>query len=361
MQSSGHWYFTLKDENAAINCAMFRQSNITVRFRPDNGMKVRVFGSVGLYAKTGSYQFYADSMEQDGLGELYLRFEALKNKLMAQGLFDASLKKQLPLLPKGIGVVTSPTGAVIHDICRVAWRRFPGMPIYLYPVKVQGDGAAYEIAQGITTLDRYDPVDVIIIGRGGGSLQDLWAFNEEVVARTVYACHKPVVSAVGHETDFTICDFAADCRAATPSAAAEITVPRKQDIALQIDDFEKCCQRIMNTVIDQYRIRITSLESRIRMNSAQKKTEQTLQRIIHIQEKMTHLMENNIAKKMHRIEMARAKILSANPDEVLKRGYAMVTSNNMHVTSVQNLMRGQSINVRMRDGSADAVVEIIHQ
>ena len=225
--TSGHWYFTLKDEEAAINCAMFRQAAMGVRFRPENGQRVRLFGSVGLYARTGSYQFYADAMEPDGLGELYLRFEALKQKLAAEGLFDPSLKKPLPLLPRGVGIVTSRTGAVVHDIARVSWLRYPGMPLYLCPVKVQGEGAAAEIAAAIRLLDAFADVDVMIVGRGGGSMEDLWAFNEEVVARAIARCHTPVVSAVGHETDVTIADFVADVRAPTPSAAAELAVPEQ--------------------------------------------------------------------------------------------------------------------------------------
>ena len=223
--TSGHWYFTLKDEEAAINCAMFRQAAMGVRFRPENGQRVRLFGGVGLYARTGAYQFYADAMEPDGLGELYLRFEALKQKLAAEGLFDPSLKKPLPLLPRGVGIVTSRTGAVVHDIVRVSWRRYPGMPLYLCPVKVQGEGAAAEIAAAIRLLDGFEGAEVIIVGRGGGSMEDLWAFNEEVVARAIARCHTPVVSAVGHETDVTIADFVADVRAPTPSAAAELAVP----------------------------------------------------------------------------------------------------------------------------------------
>ena len=218
---SGHWYFTLKDEEAAISCVMFRQAAQTVRFQPENGMSVRLTGSVSLYVKTGSYQFYGERMEQEGLGELYLRFERLKQKLLAEGLFDPSLKKPLPLLPRGIGIVTSSTGAVVHDICTVTWRRNPAMPLYLCPVKVQGEGAAKEIAAAIRRLDRMPEAEVLIVGRGGGSMEDLWPFNEEIVARAIAACQTPVVSAVGHETDFTIADFAADMRAPTPSAAAK--------------------------------------------------------------------------------------------------------------------------------------------
>ena len=215
--SSGHWYFTLKDEQSRIDCALFRQYAYGVRFRPQDGMKVLVSGTAGLYVQGGKYQFYADGMEQDGMGELYQRYLQLKEKLTAEGLFDASRKRPLPLLPRKVGIVTSSSGAVLHDIRTVAGRRFPGIPLVLRPAQVQGEGAAQDIAAGLAQIARVPGVDVVIVGRGGGSMEDLWAFNEEIVVRAVAACPVPVISAVGHETDTTLCDFAADMRAPTPS------------------------------------------------------------------------------------------------------------------------------------------------
>ena len=222
---SGHLYFSLKDEQARIQCVMFRQDASRLAFDPQDGMRVELQGSVSLYTAAGSYQFYAVGMQPDGLGVLYQRYEELRRRLTAEGLFDAGRKRPLPLLPRLVGVVTARTGAVIHDIARVSARRFPGVQLVLCPAQVQGEGAAADIVRGIRALSALPDMDVIIIGRGGGSLEDLWAFNEEAVVRAVAACPVPVISAVGHETDVTLSDFAADVRAATPSAAAELAVP----------------------------------------------------------------------------------------------------------------------------------------
>ena len=226
--SSGHWYFTLKDEQSRIQCVCYRQNAMRIQFQPENGMKVVLTGAVGLYTVSGAYQFYAENITQDGVGELYLKYEALKNKLLKEGLFDVAKKRQLPLLPRAVGVVTSRSGAVIHDIATVTRRRYPAMQIILRPAQVQGEGAAEDIAQGIAEISMLPQVDVIIVGRGGGSLEDLWAFNEEIVVRAIAACPVPVVSAVGHEVDVTLSDLAADLRAATPSAAAELCVPERE-------------------------------------------------------------------------------------------------------------------------------------
>ena len=221
--SSGHWYFTLKDERCRIAAVMFRQNAMRMSIRPMDGMSVIVSGQVGLYSEGGSYQITCDSMRPDGIGTLYQQFEALKKRLAAEGLFDEEHKRRLPYRPKKIAVVTSETGAVLHDICMVSRARDPGVPLVLVPVQVQGAGAAESIAQGIRRAAKIPEVEVVIVGRGGGSMEDLWAFNEEIVARAIYDCPIPVISAVGHETDFTIADFVADRRAATPSNAAEMT------------------------------------------------------------------------------------------------------------------------------------------
>ena len=228
--ASGHWYFSLKDENSRIQCVMFRQYNMALRLRPQDGMRVVLRGSVGLYVSSGSYQFYAEHMQEDGVGELFLRFNALKEKLLKEGLFDPMRKRPLPLLPRAVGIVTSASGAVLHDIKTVSGRRFPGLPLILRPAQVQGEGAAEDLARGLQEIAALPQVDVVIIGRGGGSMEDLWAFNEEILVRAVAACGKPVISAVGHETDTTLCDFAADMRAPTPSAAAELAVPDRAEL-----------------------------------------------------------------------------------------------------------------------------------
>ncbi len=378
---SGHWYFTLKDEEAAINCAMFRQSAASVRFRPENGQRVKLTGTVGLYSKTGSYQFYADSMEQAGVGDLYLQFEALKRKLSNEGLFDASLKKPVPFLPRGVGVVTSKTGAVVHDIARVSWRRFPGMTLYLCPVKVQGEGAAREIANGLLLLDSMPEVDVIIVGRGGGSMEDLWAFNEERVARAIALCQTPVISAVGHETDFTIADFVADLRAATPSAAAELAVPERESleagIQLMMDKLHSHLQRR----IDSKRLCLTEVQKRLTATSPAERRERMasslaaaqlrvqaamrqafdkrLGRLEQALSRMHPAMDNALLRKRHRLENAALHMRTASPVETMKRGYAVVTRDGSLVRSAQTLHPGDRLTVRFAEGSAHTIVHSI--
>ena len=380
---SGHWYFTLKDEEAAINCAMFRQSAMDVRFRPENGQRVRLYGSVGLYAKTGSYQFYADTMEQEGLGELYLRFEALKRKLAAEGLFDASLKKPLPLLPRGVGIVTSRTGAVVHDIMHVAWRRFPGMPLYLCPVKVQGEGAAAEIARGIYLLDRLPQAEVIIVGRGGGSMEDLWAFNEESVARAIASCHTPVVSAVGHETDFTIADFAADLRAPTPSAAAELTVPEKASLTGALDLYCGRLQASLQQHIQSERVRLGLLQKRLTEASPLRRGERMRSSLLTMQARMNAAAEKALLQKQksldalsprvsasaaaglksmeYRLKQAALRLHASGPMETMKRGYAIVTRREKAIRGTADVRAGDRLTVHMADGRIQTLAESIER
>lgn len=376
---SGHWYFTLKDEDAAVSCAMFRQAAMGLNFRPENGQRVRVYGNVGLYVKTGSYQLYADAMEPDGVGELYLRFEALKRKLSAEGLFDASRKKPIPPLPCGVGIATSKTGAVVHDIARVSWRRFPGMPLYLYPVRVQGDGAAQEIAAGIRALDAMSEVDVIIVGRGGGSMEDLWAFNEEIVARAIADCRKPVISAVGHETDFTIADFVADLRAATPSAAAELAVPQKdallEDVAFLADRLDAAASRCLS----RKRLMITALHGRIAaqspaQRSARMRTSlhaaslrletlmqgslaQRRRQLDQLLPRMELLMQSVLASRRHRLEEAAVRLKASGPMETMRRGYAVVMKNGSVLKSAQAAHGGDRLTLVMADGRVQATVD----
>lgn len=355
--ASGHWYFTLKDEEAAINCAMFRQAAYGLRFRPENGQRVRLFGSVGLYTKTGSYQFYADAMEPDGIGDLYLRFEALKRKLTQEGLFDASLKKPLPVLPKGIGIVTSKTGAVVHDIARVAWRRYPGMTLYLFPVKVQGEGAAQEIAQALRVLDKLPEIDVIIVGRGGGSMEDLWAFNEEVVARAIAACKTPVVSAVGHETDFTIADMTADLRAPTPSAAAELAVPEKEALMDEIAALTDDLTRALEQQIAQKRLRLTALHQRLTATSPAQRSERLRASLAALEVRLHNAVSNALQQKRNRAERALLRIRASGPMETMKRGYAVVMKNDALVRSVSGVQAGDQLRILLADGTIEAVAQ----
>lgn len=357
--ASGHWYFTLKDDEAAINCAMFRQAAFGLRFRPENGQRVRVFGSVGLYAKTGSYQFYADAMEPDGLGDLYLRFEALKRKLTLEGLFDPSLKKPLPVLPKGIGIVTSKTGAVVHDIARVAWRRYPGMPLYLFPVKVQGEGAAQEIARGIRVLDKLPEIDVLIVGRGGGSMEDLWAFNEEIVARTIAACKTPVVSAVGHETDFTIADMVADLRAPTPSAAAELAVPEKDALTDAIAALKDDLTRALEQQIARKRLKLTVLQQRLAAASPAQRSERLRASLAALEIRLNAAVSNALQQKQNRVERAKLRIRASGPMETMKRGYAVVMKKDSLVRSASGVNAGDALRILLADGTIEAVAQSV--
>lgn len=354
--ASGHWYFTLKDEEAAINCAMFRQAAYGVSFRPENGQRVRVFGSVGLYVKTGSYQFYADAMEPDGIGELYLRFEALKRRLAQEGLFDAALKKPLPLMPRGIGIITSKTGAVVHDIARIAWRRFPAMPLYLCPVKVQGEGAAGEIAAGLRLMDRLPETEVLIVGRGGGSMEDLWAFNEETVARAIASCKTPVISAVGHETDFTIADFVADVRAATPSAAAELAVPERDALRANVSQLALDVERVCRQTLEQKWLALRAAQGHLAAASPAQKQERMAETLRNLIIRIDGAFLQELSDKRHRLERASLRMRSTGPMETMRRGYAVVFKDGRAVRGVDGLCPGDMIDIRLIDGRAWATV-----
>lgn len=356
---SGHWYFTLKDRDAAINCAMFRQSAMNVRFRPENGQQVRLLGSVGLYPKTGSYQFYADAMEPAGMGDLYLRFEQLKLKLAEEGLFDPALKKPLPLLPKGIGIVTSKTGAVIHDIARISWRRYPGMPLYLCPVKVQGDGAAQEIASGIRLMNKLREIDVIIVGRGGGSMEDLWAFNEECVARAIAASKKPVVSAVGHETDFTIADFVADVRAATPSAAAELAVPQKTELLTSLHTCTQSVEEGMTQAILARRQDLLLMQSRLKAASPSQYHQRMLAAVQLLRQRMDGAAARQLSAHRHALDAARLRLRTSGPVETMRRGYGVIALDGKAIRQIKELSAGSQIILLMADGRAEATVNHI--
>jgi len=351
---SGHWYFTLKDPQSSINCVMFRSAAVNVPFTPHDGQQVILTGSVGLYPKTGSYQFYADAMEQEGIGELYLRMEALKNKLTREGLFDPALKKPLPLLPRGIGIVTSGTGAVIHDIARVAWRRFPGMPLYLYPVAVQGEGAAEQIAFALSVMDRLDAADVILVGRGGGSIEDLWPFNEEIVARAIAACHKPVVSAVGHETDFTIADFVADVRAPTPSAAAELAVPLRETLQMEIAKRrDRLCRAAEVALADQNAV-LAELKRRLAEHTPESQLRIIAERVLALEGRMELLGEARLTAMQNRLMAVSVRIGAAGPEKTLQRGYAMIRQDGQTVSETDGLDLEHSFTVILRDGWINA-------
>ncbi|MBO4836312.1 MAG: exodeoxyribonuclease VII large subunit [Clostridia bacterium] len=348
--ASGHWYFSLKDEKSRIDCALFRQYTYGVRFVPRDGMQVLVTGTAGLYVQGGKYQFYADGMMQDGMGELYERFLQLKDKLAGEGLFDASRKRPLPLLPRKVGIVTSASGAVLHDIRTVAGRRFPGIRLVLRPSLVQGEGAAKDLAEGLRTVSRVPGVDVVIIGRGGGSMEDLWAFNEEILVRAVASCCVPVVSAVGHETDTTLCDYAADMRAPTPSAAAELAVPRMEDLEQAVADLEERSRRAVQTKILVCRGRLQQLETRLAALQPVHHVRQMLQQTVQMRLRLREAAGKYTALLSQRVSAAAEKLYSVGPRQVLERGYAIALKDGKPVTELNGVR--DDMELLFRDGSA---------
>ena len=358
--SSGHLYFTLRDEQSRVACVMFRQNAQTMALRPEDGVRVIARGYAALFSRDGAYQFYVESMKLDGVGALYLRYERLRRKLMEEGLFDASRKKPLPLLPRGVGIVTSETGAVIRDICNVARRRHPGVPLFLYPANVQGDGAAEDLARGIKYFDRYDNVDVIIIGRGGGSLEDLWAFNEEIVARAVYDCRKPVISAVGHETDTALSDFAADVRAPTPSAAAELAIPEADALSDSIAEMAERLARAVRMAITSERMRLRVLAHRLSLRSMDRVIAANRVDVARLIAALDAATARWVQQRRDRVQGLLDRLKALDPTAVLARGYAIVTGpDGRCVADAARISVGQGIAVRLRDGSLKAAVDDI--
>ena len=349
--SSGHLYFTLKDDSSRIACVMFRQHAQQLRFAPSDGMQVLLSGSVGLYTASGSYQFYGEAMVQDGTGALYALFLKTKERLTQEGLFDVSLKKPLPLLPRAVGVVTSGGGAVLHDIVTVAGRRFPGLPIILRAAQVQGSGAAEDLARGLAELAALPQVEVIIIGRGGGSLEDLWAFNEEVLVRAVAACPKPVISAVGHETDVTLCDFAADVRAATPSAAAELAVPQKSDLMVQLLAFQNRLDSLAAQNLHQTQSRLQLLETRLKACSPDKRLAVMQLELSALVQRLQAGLETRFDALKHQAQRAILQFELKSPQNTLKRGYVIALSQGQPVSSVTQV--GDRLSLQFVDGQAE--------
>ena len=317
-------------------------------FRPENGMKVVLTGAVGLYPERGSYQFYAESITRDGVGELFLKLEALKNKLMKEGLFDVAKKRPLPLLPRAIGVVTSRSGAVIHDIATVTRRRFPAMQIILRPAQVQGEGAAEDIAQGIAEISALPQVDVIIVGRGGGSLEDLWAFNEEIVVRAIAACPVPVVSAVGHEVDVTLADLAADVRAATPSVAAEVCVPEKDALLAAIQKMRESMERAGENLILARRSRLALCEKRLAARHPAALLRDFKARADLLGHRLQALTDRKLALLKAQAAALTDKLNALGPRQALNRGYAILLNGKTAVTQVDQA--ADKMTVLLRDG-----------
>ncbi len=353
---SGHWYFTLKDENAAISCVMFRTYSETINFIPKDGISVKLKGSVSLYTKTGQYQFYASSMEKSGIGDLYQKYEKLKEKLLNEGLFDQSTKKDIPLYPKMVGVITSASGAVIHDILQVANRRNSNIPICLFPVSVQGEGSAKQMINAIKYFNNTNQVDTIIIGRGGGSFEDLFEFNDELLAREIYLSKIPIISAIGHETDFTIADFVSDRRAATPSEAAEIAIKDKISLFININNIK---QKILketgsfleryNYIINDFKLRLDVLKPDLYLTQIQ--NEINIKKII-----LNKVMANYFDSISNTINSYREKIEILNPNYILKKGFSYIKVNEKYIKSVNEIKLKDEICLTFHDGIVKANV-----
>lgn len=354
---SGHFYFALKDESSVIKCVMFKAYASQLKFMPESGMKVVISGRVSVFERDGQYQVYVDSMQVNGIGDLHVAFEQLKAKLEGEGLFDSSRKKPIPKYPSKIGVITSPTGAAVRDIINVLKRRYRMADVYIYPVLVQGEGAPADILKAINYFDKTGWADVLIVGRGGGSIEDLWAFNSEEVARAVSACRIPVISAVGHETDFTIIDFVADLRAPTPSAAAELAVPDFSEL------YEKCSMfgvRLLNAgraVVDRKR--------KVADNFANRPVFKNPDEIINKRRMVLDLNTSNLEKtfslslseKREKLSSLASKLDALSPLSVLGRGYGVIEGKMGIVSSAKDLSAGDEITVKMADGKAFCRVE----
>ncbi|MBR2877219.1 MAG: exodeoxyribonuclease VII large subunit [Clostridia bacterium] len=353
---SGHMYMTIKDEGGAIKAVMFSSYASRLKFVPENGMKVIIFGSVSLYNKDGSYQLYITDMQPDGIGALNLAFEQLKEKLAKEGLFNPEFKKPIPDFPEKIGVMTAPDGAAIRDIFSVLKRRYPVAEIVFCPVAVQGASAAPEIANAINLFNEQNAADVLIVGRGGGSLEDLWAFNEEIVARAIFNSHIPVISAVGHETDFTIADFVADLRAPTPSAAAELAVPDIFELKSDLAGLRQHLSVLMKNMLFSERESLASTEKRLSILSPQTKILNSRQELANLYDKAVNSVMNRINSEKAVISAVSGRMNALSPLAVLSRGYSIAYKDAAAITSVNDVNNGDNINIKVADGEIYATV-----
>ena len=354
---SGHHYFTIKDGTGALKCVMFKSAALRLRFRPENGMQVIAMGSVTVYVRDGVYQLYCTGMVMDGIGDLYAAFEQLKAKLAAQGLFDPAHKKPLPKLPGTIGIVTSSAGAAVHDMLRILRKRYPLTQVRLLPVRVQGVEAPAEIAGAIYYANQHQLADLLIVGRGGGSIEDLWAFNDERVARAIYDSKIPVISAVGHEPDVTISDFVADLRAATPSNAAELAVPDQDALRQTLDDMQNAMAVAMQTKIRRAGERLEQLSNRPVLKSPLASFESRKKALELLEKRLISAQSGNVAKNRQRFVAQVSKLDAMSPLKVLTRGYAMVArEDGTIVRSVSDVKSREPIAVRVSDGTIVATV-----
>lgn len=353
--TSGHIYFTLKDGQGQIACVMFAGQRQGLRFRMTEGQSVIALGSVNVYERDGKYQLYAREIILDGAGMLYEKFEALKKQLAEEGLFAPEAKKPIPQFAKKIGVVTAKTGAAIQDICNISKRRNPYVQLYLYPALVQGEGAAPSVVKGIKALDKMG-MDVIIVGRGGGSIEDLWAFNEEIVARAIYEAKTPIISAVGHETDVTIADFVSDLRAPTPSAAAELAVTNLESIYDLMNGYQARMLTLLKQKTSMYRKELEKYSMQLNYASPVYQVRQKRQHLMDTEEAITQRMEQVILKKRHELQLYIERLHGLSPLTQLNRGYSLVTCGDEVVHSITKVKPEETVTISVRDGDIDAIV-----
>ncbi len=360
--SSGHIYFTLKDRGGAVACVMFAGSRASgLKFRLSEGQQVIVLGNINVYERDGRYQLYAREIVMEGFGLLYARYEALKQELNGLGYFDPNHKKPIPYYPKRIGIVTARTGAAIQDMIQISSRRNPYIQLILYPAIVQGEQAAASIVKGIRYLDTLG-VDVMIVGRGGGSIEDLWAFNEKEVAQAIFECTTPIISAVGHETDWTIADMVADLRAPTPSAAAEIAVPEWEAIEQRIEDYAYRLKLKMEDRLLFYRQMTARYQMQLKYVSPMNRMNDYRQRLMHMEEDMQYILKDRLKEERHRLAVYCERLSGLSPLRQLERGYAMVSdSDGKSINSVHHVNSGDQIHVRLIDGVMDAVISKAHE
>ncbi|MDS9471107.1 exodeoxyribonuclease VII large subunit [Sporosarcina pasteurii] len=406
LHPSGHIYFTLKDDKSRIRAVMFKMNALKLKFRPENGMNVLIIGDVSVYEASGQYQLYVQTMQPDGIGALYLAFEQLKEKLEQEGLFNEKWKVPLPTYPATVGVVTAQTGAAIQDICSTISRRYPLAEILLFPAVVQGSQAAPSIVEAIEQANRYSGIDVLIVGRGGGSIEDLWAFNEEIVARAIFSSRIPVISAVGHETDTTIADFVADKRAPTPTAAAELAVPSREELIDRTLDRKRALYRAFSYKIKHEQKRLTTLQTSYPLQFPERLYRPFIEKHIHLDERLRRSPKSIIERDevqlerltnrlktmspMYRVNEAAREIsvltnrlmttsthdlkqrqnrfsstvrmlTSLNPLHVIERGYSIVYQDEKVQKSVEKLEVGSTVDIKMQDGTAKAMIKSIHK
>lgn len=359
---SGHCYFTLKDSGAVLKCVMFRGKAMSMKFEPQNGDTVLAIGRIAVYERDGVYQLYADMLLPQGVGDLMVAYEKLKAKLEAEGLFANERKQALPMNPKTVGIITSPVGAAVRDVITVSRRRNRGIKLLLFPVKVQGEGAAREIARAISFFNKHNLADVLIVGRGGGSIEELWAFNEEETVRAVAASAIPVVSAVGHETDFTLCDFAADVRAATPSQAAELAVADAEGYILKVENLSRRCRQLMTTRLEQVEYRLDRARNSWALKDPERIFADGALRTDAAYTKLVNKMDSLLKQSRHSFELQAARLDNLSPLAVLARGYSVTQKEDYKVvTSIEQVRWGEELITTVGDGKIVSVVQSVEE